>query len=336
MWKSKLALFFSFSVCTLSLSADVVEMNNGDRITGEVQSLSGGSLVIKTAYAGQIKIRFEHVHSLTTGEPVVVQFESGLQLESPVLIEEESVKIEGPPSYAVFRSEINSITRRPEPVGDVGFFENWHGDIDFGYNIARGNTTLNNLAFTVSPQRRTDADRIQTRFHTLHSVQNDQTTSNLSRARLRYDRFIGPQTFFFLLGEAERDGQQQLDFRTRQGSGFGVRFKPQPYIQLSIYGGFTFLQERFETAERKLGAEGLGGFDLETSLFGALVFTTRSQLLPFLTEERFLFQLESGIRIPLFDGLTFGFQLFDNYDSSPLRAVRKNDVGLLSTVGYSF
>ena len=54
------------------------------------------------------------------------------------------------------------------------------------------------------------------------------------------------------------------------------------------------------------------------------------------SEERYLLQLDAGVRIPVFWKLTFGFDLYDKYDSRPTTQTRKNDFGFLSKFGYTF
>src|SRR5690606_37065162 len=53
--------------------ADTVWLNNGDRLTGTIQSLDGGYLLIRTDYGGQWRIDFGHVKTLQSDTPLVVR-----------------------------------------------------------------------------------------------------------------------------------------------------------------------------------------------------------------------------------------------------------------------
>ena len=58
---------------------------------------------------------------------------------------------------------------------------------------------------------------------------------------------------------------------------------------------------------------------------------------PFLSgDSRYLLEGIIGIRLPLFGSLTFGLDLVDNYDSSPPERTKKNDLLILSTLGWAF
>lgn len=325
---------------TLVLPAlgDQVDLQNGDRLSGQVKSLTGGKLVLETDYAGELTIDWSQVKSLRTEQEYLVTLLDGADpVAGPLQPGQEGrVEIGTEEVQEVPLEEIVRIEPKPVPGEKPGIFDRWHGHVDLGYSITRGNTDLNNLAFTVQPERETPRDRIGVLFQSIYSVQDGITSSNLHRARIRYDRFLGDQTFYFILLAAKQDERELLDLRTRQGAGFGIKFSPLAQTQLSLFGGVTFLQEKFRTGSREFGSEGLAGVELETQLLPSLVLTTKSQLTPILAEDRFLFEWDANLRFPLVAGLTFGIQLFDNYDSRPRPGIKKNDVGLLSTLGFKF
>ena len=57
--------------------ADTVVLTNGDRLTGEIQKLDGGKLLLKTTYAGGMQIDWKMIDQLTTEAPVEVEVQSG-------------------------------------------------------------------------------------------------------------------------------------------------------------------------------------------------------------------------------------------------------------------
>ena len=54
------------------VQADEVILINGDRITGTLVELAGETLVIKTDYAGVVKIKWNEVQTFSTDGPVYV------------------------------------------------------------------------------------------------------------------------------------------------------------------------------------------------------------------------------------------------------------------------
>ncbi|HUG43174.1 MAG TPA: DUF481 domain-containing protein [Acidobacteriota bacterium] len=318
------------------LRAGVVELENGDRITGKILSLRANKLVVETAYAGKVTLGFDHVTRLETEDKVVVEFENGKRAEGIVRLREHLLELEGEEHLTSYRTQITSIEPPLEPASDLNIFQAWRGSADFGYTINRGNTEQSNMALSFQPERRTENDRIHGRFQSIYSVRNGETVSNLFKGRLRYDYFLSPRVFVFGTGEVEKDERELLNLRTRQGGGFGLRIHPNPITSFSIFGGFTFLQEDFQNSGRDLGAEALGGIELETRIFSPVVVTSKGQILPILTEDRYLVEFDAGARVPLFAGLTFGLQFFDSFDSSPRPGIKRNDFGLFSTLGFTF
>ena len=58
-------------------AADTVKLNNGDRITGEIISIQEGKLILKTAYADELKIDRAVVVGITSDKDVTVWLASG-------------------------------------------------------------------------------------------------------------------------------------------------------------------------------------------------------------------------------------------------------------------
>ncbi|HEY3198415.1 MAG TPA: hypothetical protein VGJ57_10400, partial [Nitrospirales bacterium] len=54
-------------------SADEVMLKNGDRLTGDIIKMGDGSLVLKTPYAGEVKIDWKEVQGITSKAPVKIQ-----------------------------------------------------------------------------------------------------------------------------------------------------------------------------------------------------------------------------------------------------------------------
>jgi len=111
-------------------SADTVKLNNGDVITGTVKKLSGGTLVIKTDYAGEISIDAAHISAVSTEEPFTVRWNDGsekvgrLALQSGGHIAVVDIATPVAPSAADSAATVSEPTEvaaatPPEPRSDV-------------------------------------------------------------------------------------------------------------------------------------------------------------------------------------------------------------------------
>jgi len=332
-----------FLLCTVAvlvipcfLTADTIHLTNGDHLSGEIQSLASETLTFQTAYAGTLKIAWDQIQTLSADSPLIVEFAGGASarglISSP---QPETLQIGSDPPIPLAR--IVAIYKDANTPRTSSFLESWKGSANIGYTLVRGNTTIDNFTFNFDPARQTDADRIRILAQSLYSAQDDAEASSMHSAQGRYDRFLGPRFFFFINGLAETDQREKLDLRTSEGGGFGMEFELDPLTQLSLFGGLTFLQENFEGLDRTLSAEAIAGLEFESTRFEPFIIGTRAQLLPILKDSRYRMQWSANLRVPLFAGFNLGLQLFDNFDSDPPQIdVKKNDFGIVSTVGYAF
>ena len=88
-----LALFFPAFMLSAPGHADEIELTNGDRITGRIVSKAGNELVVRTDYAGELRLRWDLVKSLRTSEPVTVMTTGGDLLNSAQLAASEADKV---------------------------------------------------------------------------------------------------------------------------------------------------------------------------------------------------------------------------------------------------
>jgi hypothetical protein len=68
------------AICTLHLSADVLETTNGARIVGKIKQIHGGDIIVSTDYAGDITVKQALVTSITTDRPVAVRTADGTRI----------------------------------------------------------------------------------------------------------------------------------------------------------------------------------------------------------------------------------------------------------------
>ena len=321
---------------TSFVAGDMINMTNGDRLSGEIQGLASANLSFRTTYAGTLEISWDQIQALSAASPLVVEFSSGVS-ETGVISSPEPGTLQLDSNRPVSLSQVVAIHKEADVPQEPSFLESWDGSADLGYIFVRGNTTIDNLTVNFGPARETDVDRIRILAQSLYSVQDEAEASSMHSVQGRYDRFLGSRVFFFINGLVETDQREKLDLRTSQGGGLGTEFALDPVTQLSIFGGMTFLQESFKGLDRTLGAEAVAGFEFESARFEPFVIGTLGQLLPILTDGRYRLQWSANIRIPLFAGFNLGLQMFDNFDSNPPQIdVKKNDIGMVSTLGYTF
>ena len=67
-----------FLSCAVAAHADLLVMDNGDRITGRLDSITGGKAIFDTPYAGRIWVEIANIRTLETEEAYAVRMGDGM------------------------------------------------------------------------------------------------------------------------------------------------------------------------------------------------------------------------------------------------------------------
>src|SRR5690242_16997252 len=83
-------LLIAFTTAAL---ADQVTLTNGDRITGEIVKADDKELTLKTEFAGELKIQWKAVNTITSTAPLYILLTSGDTLAGPVSTENGQFRV---------------------------------------------------------------------------------------------------------------------------------------------------------------------------------------------------------------------------------------------------
>lgn len=317
--------------------ADQVVLKNQDRLTGTVASLKDGKLMFKTSYAGEIAIAWAEVASLQTDQAQEVVLSDGRETNASLAPagEEGFARLQDPAQTGqVALTDIVSIgiEAAPEPT----WWERWDGTANLGFDLSRGNTDRESLSLSFRPRREGEHYRLQAAYQLDFSMETGVEDNRIQDGSARYDRFLGEKFFYYLLGGFATNQRQELDLRTREGAGVGYEFS-RGSASLSVFGGLTAVQEKFEGLERSNDLQGLAGIEMTSPAFGGGKAATKFEYEPRLTDSgRYLMRWSAQLNYPLFSGLTVGTELFDYYDSDPPSGNERNDFGLNVVFGWRF
>ena len=330
-----LALHFTSLLC-----ADQVLLHNGDRLTGTIDSLSKGKLAITTAYAGKIEIEWGQISSLTMEEKRQIEFADGFEeigTISPSRPGVVKIVTQSGKQSDTQLALIEAISAAPSAdAPKSGLLSNWKGTADLGITVTRGNIDSDNYSLHFNPERHTDKDRIDLTYTAVYGVQEEASLNVIQSGILNYDRLVNPNLFYFGVFGLDHNRQQDLDLRTRAGGGLGYKTSFWSDSLVSFRGGVAFVRENFIDSEDLNEPQGLVTFELESPFLGGTLDTT-FEYHPRLNENRFLLHWRAKIDFPIYRNLTLGLRFYDFFDSEPPEdGVVRNDVGLVSTIGWKF
>ncbi|MEX2264224.1 MAG: DUF481 domain-containing protein [Bryobacteraceae bacterium] len=283
------------------------------------------------------------VDRLETDDAIRVETASGLIVQGRIRSSEEGVEIVTTDG-ATPLSLIDIVEISPTLQQAEGEERRLRGTVDLGYTLTRGNVHLSQSSLGINSAYRSPKQQVQLEILSLFSRQSDAPTASSHLGSVRWDHYLSPRLFSFTLTRFERNDRQLLLLRSNLGGGLGWKLLNTQQARLSLLGGFTYVNEQFRAQEsldrepRVSSGEGLFGLDLETLSLGPLRLITKATVYPNIVDRgRYRATFESGIRFPLTQRLTWNIQLFNRFDSRPPReGVKRNDVGVITSVGVSF
>jgi hypothetical protein len=223
-----------------SAHADEVILKNGDRLTGNIIKMGEGSLLLKTPYAGEIKIDWKEVQGFTSAAPAKVQALDGSIITgvvtSPV---PDRIVITGDqfgPTMAIPLTSIQAIN--PPPM------IRYSGAFNLGGVITKGNSDSKAINASLLYSLRADRHRFGVEGKYNYGEQSQRINVRNSLAQLTYDVFITKRFFFNTFALFEQDTLQDLNLRSTFGAGPGYQFIDTRRTQLSGTVGLAYVNER--------------------------------------------------------------------------------------------
>lgn len=238
------ALFFSApGYC------DVVQMNNGDRISGYVTLVSEEKLTILTEYAGEITLSMDAVFSIETDEARVVVLSDESIVEGVLIMEEgqpgigtaETWRPLPATSIIALAKDQETLTALMAPAPP----RRWTGTVDAGVALRSGNTDTTDLKFSVALNRAGDRDTLKMGFTSAYGAADGTINTRRYAGNFRWQYYMRERLYLYTLGLAERDDGRKLDLRLQGGGGFGYELVKRDRTTLAADIGLTYTHERW-------------------------------------------------------------------------------------------
>ncbi len=240
---------------------DVVRLANGDRITGEVSSLSRGQLTFSTDDAGTIYFEWDNVASVESTRQFDVTTSDGQRFFGSLAA--------GAPRTLVIRDATGDV---PLPMADVtviipigaSFWERLDGSLDIGFSYTRSSHIAQLTLNSTTVYRQPAFEVRLTGSGTL--TQNDTDGERDDRGTIQgsYLRYRGQRLFIGGGAGFESNESLGLILRSQIAGVTGSRLINTNRAQLSVGAGLSANDEQNVDAEPTQNLEGL--FTFRTSV----------------------------------------------------------------------
>jgi putative salt-induced outer membrane protein YdiY len=341
VWIACLALLAS-SLPALADKTDIIELRNGDRITGEIKNLERGRLKVSTDSMGTIYVEWKDIQRLTSKELYVIELQDGTRLQGKLAETDTDGKL-------LLRDRDSAGEDRPVPMAKVVWLDplkldeqivkRWDGSVSAGFDATKANSDTS-LSASFDARRRAE-DFLLNFGGSVYSRSQDGVEDSL-RADVSgvYRGLLEDRWYWAALGTFERNDELGIDLRTLGGAGYG-RFLVQTGRTLwSVTGGLAVVNEQLAGDEdAQTSVEALFNTDYEFFTYDTpkTTLTTSLTVFPSLTESgRVRSQLDFALRRELITDLFVEISVYDSYDSEPPEEGETNDWGIVTSLGYTF
>jgi putative salt-induced outer membrane protein YdiY len=311
-------------------AADEVLLTNGDRFTGTVVSLAGGTLLMDTAY-GQVQIAWTSVASLTVADPILVTLGTAVPVEARIAPGGAASRILLDPGGTADLAQVVALARRqPALVVD--------GGANAGFITTGGNTDVTSLRFDTDAVVRHRENRYTASSAVNRVRDRGVLTAQNWTAGFNYDRFLTGRLFVNGNAILTNDRFRDLDLRTALGGGVGYQVLSAARARLTANAGVGFVNENFEAGvdDRYTALRESATFDLFLVPDRIAFFHQHDGYFGVTGEDNRFVRTRNGIRLGLVGGLVTTLQHDLDYDRSPAPGRRDIDRTLTLTFGYRF
>lgn len=327
--RSLLLLVLSLAVAAPAL-ADEVQLRNGDRVTGQVVKLGGGSLTFKTAH-GDLTIPWAEVTSLTSTQPLMIAIGTAKPTQITAIAPADAGRVTLTPGGAVALTDITGFTLVEPPVTITG-------GANAGLIQTSGNTDVNSVRLDADVSIRQHANRYTASAAVNRAKDTGRQTADNWTTAFNYDRFLTSRLFVNANSIFTNDRFRDLDLRTALGAGIGYQFFDTPRVKLTANGGLGWVNEDFIVAldNDYVAAKESAALDIFIVIDRIQFFHKHDGYFGLEGDDNLFIKAQNGFRLGVMKNFVTTIQMDLDYDPSPAPGRRETDRTFALTFGYRF
>jgi hypothetical protein len=325
--------------------SDVIVMNNGDRLTGEIKGLDSGVLYVSFDYIlGTSSVNWFKVNHLESKQEFIVKTEDGSVYTGTLKTTESSegsrpLKIEI--SETPEKSEVVEQSRIVvvDQIADK-FLQRFNGAINSGISYSKGNqaTQYNFNSWVEYPRERWSAGANYSSTLSSNSGSAVSTRNSLNLDGLRLLRWNN--WYYTGLVGFRQSSEQEIDLQTNLGGAIGRYFKNTNRSKIALTGGLGWQNTKYSQSLAQQGSQNVLG-----ALIGAQVnffrfnknnLSLTATAFPALSNPGRVFFSTNATYFIKFGNLTWNFSFYGNWDNQPPPNFSGSDYGTSSGLGWTF
>ncbi len=315
--------------------ADTVTLDNGDRVTGRIQRIEPGKLVIATDYAGEVKIDWTRVKALISDEPMTLQLDDKTRLYGRLVGSDSTIRVISPDEPLERYVEVKQVAAI-FPGNVLKEQLSFSGRLNVGGSQTSGNTQTSALHLDAELVTRKGDDRYTAGGSFNRTTDRGAETASDAKLYAKYDRFFTKKWYTTINATMEHDPFADIELRTTAGIGIGYQALASARTNLSLESGVDYVN----TNHYQLPTESYPALRLALK-FDVYVIPERVQFFQgselYLArgdDEQSFARTQTGLRMPVWKNFLATVQYNVDWNSHPPPGFVNTDRMLLLSLGY--
>lgn len=310
--------------------AAVVNLKNGDRITGRVVKMQDKKLEIDVDYSGtNVIIDWEDVQSIKTERPMSIKLYANAQIPDNV-----GIRIR---DRIILDSLEEGGPVRLEDVRDINLAEqDYYGYLSGGGNQTFGNTQTEALNISGSLAYRQHEHRFILDGKYNRAQADNKDTANNGAFNIKYDYFLSRRLYTGGFNLTETDQFQDLSVRNTSGALLGYDILDSADHKLTFAVGPAAVYQDFTTTPSTVTPSGtwLARYELRLRGDDVILFHRQQGFADATHGKAVRWNADQGIRVKISSNWRVNFEYDLRYNSEPVANKKKADTNLI--FGFSY
>jgi len=335
-------VFFYFLACSLlAQKNDTVYLLNGDRLTGELKKFEYGQIFLKTFAMQTVYIEYDKIKTIYSLKYFEIVTKSGYRYFG-------SLRKSDKPGTVIVVTNSDTI---PKPLWDIvqitsiknKFFQRIDGSVSLGLSYTKASDVFQyNLAAEVKHRSKNYLTKFNlSSILTTQKGDSASSVSNNTNIGLNLTRYLPNK--WFVSGQVVGQQNTELDLRLRLQAGAGGGYDIVRTNKIRFFGLAGLIYNNEQTIDSSFvsnNVEVLASTQFKWFQFKYPkidITTTLSFYYNLMLNNRIRLEYDLTARIELVKDFFFSLTFYDSYDSQPFTgSSAKNDLGVVTSIGYSF
>lgn len=313
----------------------VIQLKNGDRLTGTIVSENTNRVVLSTSWARDLAIPWSEISKREQIAPAPEAAKPAAATATNVVSTVTPVTPALPP-----------VSAKKKPA--IMQAKSWHGKIDVGMDLGfsernrqlyYGNAKVIYAPEVLPDEIRTFASRFKNTFD--YNATYGKTEGVLSANKMdgvsKTDVDIGKRLFIYNFVAVGYDQIRAIDFQYEIGPGVGYHLITRSNLVLNTEFGGNYQVQNFQNNVQNNRFFLRLAEDLTWTITPRLTLDEKLEVMPSIdTFRSFRLRFESNLRYKLWQNISLALSVLDLYDTKPAPGIGKNDLQVRSMLGISF